>query len=73
MHWNKRGEEWIFYIWNIDTLSYKYNKSIMTLEIMTIVNIFLKLKINIYVMLYSYIIYLIMIDLKFQNVCLNKI
>lgn len=51
MHWNKRGEEWIFYIWNIDTLSYKYNKSIMTLEIMTIVNIFLKLKINIYVML----------------------
>lgn len=73
MHWNKRGEEWIFYIWNIDTLSYKYNKSIMTLEIMTIVNIFLKLKINIYVMLYSYIIYLIMIDLKFQNACLNKI
>lgn len=73
MHWNKRGEEWIFHIWNINTLSYKYNKSIMTLEIMTIVNIFLKLKINIYVMLYSYIIYLIMIDLKFQNVCLNKI
>ena len=31
-------------IWNIDTLSYKYNKSIMTLEIMTIVNIFLRHK-----------------------------